>query len=146
MTIYSARDIETNFDGDLVLSPGGDLNLADSLTTYKSATNFLLRTDYGDYAPNSSIGANIGSFVGKRNTRENADYMEETVRSTLVSRIFTIADVRVDVVPFDIEEVLCVVHLAGLYEIDGQLKSVDGERIVYSFPYIEGKFVTPITI
>ena len=146
MTVYSARDIETDFDGDILLSSVGDINLGDALVTHKAAANFILRTDYGDYAPNASVGANLGSFVGKRNTRENADYMEENIKSALKTRIFSVPDVDATVVPFDIEEVLCVVTIAGTYLIDGVLKSVDGERIAYRFPYIEGSFVTPITI
>lgn len=146
MTVYSARDIETDLNGDILLSKVGDVNLADSLVTYKSAANFILRTDYGDYAPDSSVGANLGSFVGEKNTRRTAELMERNIITALRTRIFSAPDIDATVVPFDIEEVLCVVTIAGLFLIDGVLKSVDEERIAYSFPYIEGSFITPITI
>lgn len=146
MTQYSARDIETNFDGDIVLSDVGDIKLANSLVTHKAAANFLLRTNYREYAPDESVGCNLGSFVGKMNTRENAEYMQSIINSTLKTRVFSTVDVDATVVPFDIDEVLCVITIAGLYVIDNALVSAEGETIAYAFPYLEGRFSAPITI
>jgi hypothetical protein len=146
MSLYSATDIETDFDGDLVLSPVGDVSLANPLVTHKAAANFLLRTNYREYAPDESVGCNLGSFMGKMNTRENAEYMESTINTVLKTRVFNLVDVNAKVVPFDIDEVLCVITIAGLYLINDALVSVEGETIAYAFPYLEGRFSTPFNI
>lgn len=146
MALYKFRDVETSFDGDIELSTNGDLKLADCLTTYKSAANFLLRTDYGDYAPDKTVGCNLGSFIGKNNTPVNHELMEYQINKTLKEKLFTVTDAEAYVVPFDVNEVLCVVNIGGSYLIDGVIKTVHGEKLAYTFPYIDGRFITPITI
>lgn len=146
MAVYSNRDIESSFEGDVELDAKGDLKLADALVTHKSAANFVLRTDYGHYTPNSTVGCNLGSFVGKTNTPENHRFMEYNITKVLKERIFSNSDVRATVVPFDINEVLCLVDIAGAYLIDNIIQVVEDQRIAYTFPYIEGTYITPITI
>lgn len=145
MAIYTEEDIETTLEGDLSLSTNGDLKLADPLNTYKSIANFLLRTDFGDYAPNESIGCNLGSFIGGLNTTENRDYMQYNIDKVLQGTIFNPADVESTVVPFDINEVLCVVNIGGSYLLSGVIQRVHGETLTYTFPYIDGTHITPIT-
>jgi hypothetical protein len=146
MATYTHQDIETNLEGDILLSSNGDLGLANPLVTYKSAANFLLRTDYGDYAPDQSVGCNLGSFIGELNTEENRDYMAYSADKVLQEKLFDLSDVEVTVVPFDINEVLCVVNIGGSYLIDNIIESVNGEVITYTFPYIDGTHITPITV
>ena len=146
MSVYISRDVETSFEGDLELDTKGDLSLADSLVTYKSACNFLLRTDFGHYAPNKSVGCNLGSFVGKNNTPENHRFMEYNINKVLKEKIFSNSDVATTVVPFDMNEVLCLIDIAGAYLIDNVIQVVETQRIAYTYPYIDGQYLTPITI
>ncbi len=146
MAVYSNRDIESSFEGDLEIDSKGDLKLADALVTYKSAANFVLRTDYGHYAPNNTVGCNLGSFVGKTNTPENHRFMEYNIEKTLKERIFSNTDARATVVPFDINEVLCLVDIAGAFLIDNVIQVVEEQRIAYTFPYISSDHLTPIQI
>jgi hypothetical protein len=146
VSVYTSQDIQVDIDGDIELSTRGDLELASSLDTYKNAANFLLRTDFGDYAPNKSVGSNLGTFIGKRNTSENHEYMEQNIKRCLTTRLFSASDVDVTVVPFDINEALGVINIGGSYLIDGILQTVNGETITYSFPFIEGSFITPLTV
>lgn len=146
MSLYSDRDIQTDIEGDIVLDTKGDLSLASSLDTYKSAANFLLRTDYSDYAADPSVGCNLGSFVGKNITIPNIQKIEYTVTKTLRERIFNQSDVDCTVVPFDINELLCVINIQGSYLISGAITNVDSERIAYVFPFIDGRFIQPLTI
>jgi len=137
MTTYIERDIAATFNGDLELDPRGDLKLANSLETYKSAANMVLRTDYGDYAANSSVGSDLGSFIGDLNVPETHREMEISASRSLTTDLFTPADVDVTVVPFDIEEALVVVNLAGYFLIDDEITYVEEDRIAYSFPFID---------
>ena len=146
MALYTEQDIETSLEGDIKLSSNGDIKLANPLETYKSLANFLLRTDFGDYSPDKSIGCNLGSFVGELNTPENRDFMQYNINRVLQERLFSIADVEATVVPFDINEVLCVINIGGSYLLDGTIQTVKGETIAYTFPYIDGTHITPITI
>jgi hypothetical protein len=146
MSIYYNSDIKTDINGDIVLDSKGDLKLANPLETTKSATIFLLRTDFGDYAPDKSVGCNLGSFIGSTNTPSVRSYMQSIVDNTLKNKIFNPIDVNATVVPFDINEVLCLVEIGGSYLIDGVIKNLYGERVVFTFPFIEGSFVKPLEI
>lgn len=146
MSLYTSRDIETDINGDIVLDPKGDVSLGSPLDTYKAAANFLLRTDYGDYAPDSSVGCNLGSFIGKTLNNNSIQKIEYNITKTLKERLFNQSDVECTVVPFDISEVLCLVDIKGSYLISGEIVNIDSEKIAYTYPFIEGSFITPITI
>lgn len=146
MGVYIDKDISTTFEGDINLSDSGDLGLANALDTYKSVANFLLRTDYGDYAPNITVGCNIGSYIGQNNTKAIQEQLEYNVNKVLQTKVFSLTDARADVVPFDVDEVICIISIAGSYLIDGQIQYFSSERIAYTFPYIEERNLTPIDI
>mgnify|MGYP001157458806 CR=1 FL=1 len=148
MATYIHRDISSTFSGDIELDTKGDLKLADALETYKAAANFLLRTDYGDYSPNKSVGCNLGSFIGKLNTPETHDRMRDSIQRGLVQTLFNSTDIDTTVVFFDINEVLCVINIGGSYLIDGVIQTVNNQNIAYTFPCIgsDGQYLTPITI
>lgn len=145
MPTYIDRDIGLTFDGDIELSDGGDLKLANALETHKSAANFVLRTDYGDYQPDIDVGCNLGSYIGDLNTTNTHASMEASVSRAIKNEIFSPADVQVNVVPFDIEEALVIVNLAGFFLIDGEEVYVEQDRISYSFPFIDAN-PTPLVI
>ena len=145
MAVYTQQDIGSTLEGDVQLSSAGDLQLANPLNTFKSLANFLLRTDFGDYSPDTTIGCNLGSFVGELNTSDNREFMEYNITSVLRERLFSIADVEATVVPFDLNEVLCVVNIGGYYLLDGIIQTIKGETLTYTFPYIDGTHITPIT-
>jgi len=137
MSIYQNRDVASSIEGDIELDSKGDLNLANSLETYKAAANFVLRSDFGDYAADKTVGCNLGSFIGLTNTPENHEFMEYNINKVLKERLFSTMDANATVVPFDMNEVLCVVNIGGSYLIDGIIQTINGETLVYLFPYIE---------
>ena len=145
MTIYVNNDIQANFSGIIQLDGKGDVQLATSLETYKSAANFVLRTDYGDYSPDRQVGCNLGSFIGEPNSRSTHEHMEYNIQKVLKERVFSPLDTTVDVVPVDIDIALCVVRIGGMYDVSGELRSYDSITLTYAFPYIEGT-ATPLTI
>jgi hypothetical protein len=145
MATYVDQDIASTFGGDIILSSKGDLKIADSLETHKAAANFLLRTDYGDYAADKTVGCILGSFIGELNPQANHDKMELLINRGLQSQIFSTEDVLATVVPFDINEALCVVQIVGNYLVSGEIVYAIDQKISYLFPYIEGE-PTPLVI
>lgn len=145
MATYYDQDIATTFNGDLVLDGRGDLKIADTLETYKGAANFVLRTDYGDYAADNNVGCNLGTFIGEPNTPESHAKMENAINRTLQNQIFSNNDAVATVVPFDMEEALCIIQLAGTFLISGEFVQVHDQKIAYTFPYIDGE-PTPLVI
>lgn len=146
MALYTNRDIQSSVTGDLVLDSKGDLDLADALDTYTSAANFVLRTDFGEYAPDSTVGANLGSFIGKMNTSDNHRFMEYNINKTLKEKIFSSTDIDNTVVPFDNNECICFIRIGGSYLIDGVITTVQDRVITYTFPYIDAEYITPLSI
>lgn len=146
MGVYIFQDIASNFSGDLELSDNGDLKLASSLETYKAVTNFMLRTDFEDYAPDGTVGCNLGSFVGATNDLDTHRDMEYNINRALQGQIFSKTDVSTDVIAIDVNEVACIVNIAGSYIVDNEVQHFDAIRLAYSFPFIEDAEPTPLTI
>lgn len=144
MPLYTDQDIQTDFSGEIQIDTKGDIALANPLETYKASANFLLRTDFGDYAPDQSVGCNLGSFIGKTNTVANHQRIEYNINKTLRERVFNPIDVEAIVVPFDINEVLCLVNIGGNYLISGVITNVESERMTYTFPFIENSSIAPL--
>lgn len=145
MATYYDQDIAATFNGDIILDGRGDIKIADTLETYKGAANFVLRTDYGDYAADKNVGCNLGAFIGEPNTPSSHAKMENSINRTLQNQIFSRNDAVATVVPFDTEEALCIVELAGTFLISGEFVEVVDQKIAYSFPYIDGE-PTPLVI
>lgn len=145
MVTYSERDIYSSFEGDICIDGKGDLRIGTSLETYKSSANFVLRTDYGEYQPDRDVGCNLGHFIGEPNTSRTHESMESNINRSLKGEIFSESDVSATVVPFDTNEALAIVNLAGYFLIDGKITYVEEDRLMYQFPYIEGR-ITPLTI
>ncbi len=146
MAIYGNRDIATDFYGDIILNGRGDLSLAESTDTYKSAANFLLRTDNGEYAPTPTVGCNLGTFIGKLNNIVNHELMEQQATIKLVANLFNREDIQVDVMSFDENEVLCVVTIGGYYIVDNEIVSYESEKLTYTFPYLESSNLIPFVL
>lgn len=146
MTLYISSDIKSSIEGDIKIDTNGDLALANPLETYKAAANFVLRTNYGDYAPNNTVGCNIGAFIGKMNTPENHRSMEYNVNKVLKEKIFSSSDIDATVTAFDINECICFVKIAGSYLIDNIITSANEQIIAYTFPYLGAEYLTPLPI
>lgn len=145
MATYVDSDIASTQGGDIIIDSKGDVKIADSLETYKAAANFLLRTDYGDYAADTAVGCNLGTFIGESNTPRIHQKMESNINRTLQENVFSSSDVNAVVVPFDNEEALAIIQIAGTYVVSGEFIEAIDQKIVYTFPYIEGE-PSPLTI
>lgn len=137
MGIYNSQDIKTDISGAIVLSDRGDLDIASCIDTYKSAVNFVIRTDYGDYAPNKVVGCNLGAYIGEPNIDQMHKEMEESMNRSII-RIMNPEDFYSVVVPFDYNETVAYVFMAGTYLVDNEYRAFDQERVTFLFPYIQG--------
>jgi len=139
MGIYSSRDIYTNISGDIEIGSNGDIKLANSYESVKSQINWFLRTDYGDYQPESLLGCNVGSYIGKELSNDMLVSIEDSVRAALVKYVVTYQDINVDALPMSQEDVGIFITLRGQYlDKDGNLLDTTPEVITYNFPFLEG--------
>lgn len=133
-----------NLSGDLEVDAKGDIKLADSYESKKSAINWFLRTDKGEFFPDKRLGCNVGTFIGKKMSNANLNQLELSINRNLTKFAIAPTDVRVDVVPISHEEAAIFVSVKGKYlDDDGNVLDSDTEVIKYIFPYLEGE-PTPI--
>ena len=138
MATYVDRDLSASLSGDLILSANGDLQLADTYESQKAAINFIVRTDRGEYRPDNRVGADIGSFIGEKHTREAAEAIENSVRQNITQFVMAREDVAVHVIPIAYDEAGIFIAIGGQYiDSDGNLLDVEPEMLTYRFPYSE---------
>lgn len=143
MALYPLQDLASTFSGDLLSNGRGDLLIADALDTIKSAVNFVLRTDHGDYAPRPEVGANLGSLIGELMSEEQQKIAESMITRSTTTNLLSPGDIMATVVPVSEQELACIIQVRGNYLISGQIQAVDSELITYSFPYLAGP-LTPL--
>ena len=139
MSTYSARDISLTLGGDIEIGANGDIKLASSHESVKNQINWFLRTDKGQYQPNSRLGCNVGIFIGDSMSNDLLISMEDTVRAALHKYVVLPQDINVDALPLSYDEVGVFVTLVGQYlDDDGNLLDITPEVISYNFPFLEG--------
>ena len=146
MAFYTDRDINISTSGELQLDLKGDLNLAESPESHINATNFLLKTDNGQYKPNPALGANLGVLVGQPMNDDNLEFAEILATRALRENIYSASDVKVTVLPFDQHEAVCVVEAFGTYLVSGEFIDIDPQVFTYTFPFLNvGSLTEQIT-
>ncbi len=140
MGLYIFFDAAATVSGDLQLNTKGDIGLASTSETQYQAANFWLRTDHGGYAAATEVGANLGEYIGSRNSEETLNDIKEQVFDTLVKNLFYPEDIRVETAPIDLDEILIAIEIAGEYlDEDAELLDITPRIVAYTFPYIEGE-------
>jgi len=118
----------------------GDIMMADSLESQKAAATFLVRTDKGEYIPDNRIGCDLGSFIGKRISKEDLVSMEERVRKNLTEFVASRSDIKVAAIPMSQDEVGVFVGLAGEFiDENGNIIETEPTLLSFTFPYLEGE-------
>ncbi len=141
MSVYTAQDIVLSLSGDLQVSAGGDIELADSYESHKNAVNFLLKTNKGDFKPDKRIGCDLGNFIGQNNSTTVFTEIEDTAVENIEKFIFSRSDFAVHAVPLTYDEAGVFVVIGGTYvDKDGNLIENNGpEALTYVFPFLEGQ-------
>jgi hypothetical protein len=140
MGIYTERGLALTFSGDLQIGSNGDLKLDNSFDTHKSAANWFVRTNKGDYTPDKRLGCDLGRYIGKEMSRDNLLSLENGALANLVKFTVNRGDVTVDAAPIDCDTIAVFVSLQGQYlDEDGKLLQPGTEVLTYVYPYIEGQ-------
>ena len=145
MALYNVQDIYSSFSGDVEVGANGDLKLADSHESIKSAVNFLLRTDKGEYRPDVRVGADLGRYIGETNNTRNQIAMEHGIKDNISLFLMAPEDFEAHVIPLELNELGVFVTIAGQYMgTDGNLLDIETEILSYTFPYLEDSHPTPL--
>jgi len=141
MAIYIAKDIYTTFDGDISVGSNGDVRLGDSYESHKSAVNFLIRTDKGEYQPDKRIGCNLGVFIGDHHTEEMHQSMEDTIKDNISKFVLAASDMQVHVMPLSETNAGVFLIIGGQYsDLEGsKIETAAPEILVFDFPYSDGE-------
>lgn len=142
MAIYILQDIET-YDGGELLFENGDLKVAETKRSHVQALNWLVASNRGDTIAGDTV-ADLGSFFGNLNINRTHRNMEANVRRAIFfQQLFAPGDVKVKVIPIDLNEVAVTVRLFGEYVEDTAAETnANYESILaYSFPFGTGKLV-----
>jgi hypothetical protein len=140
MGIYSDRDLSSSFEGDIVLSGNGDLELASTYESQKAAINFIVRTDKGGYRPDYRLGADLGTFMGERNNKDTATTIEASILQNLTEFVLDGQDVAVHAIPISMDELGVFIEVGGDYmDEDGNLLVIAPEMLTYTFPFLNGE-------
>ena len=141
MGIYYLRDIAVDDDGDIQISSGGDIEVADAAESMKQAWKFMLATDFNELKPHPIMGANLGSLIGNSDMGEVLDMIPVMIdQGNNYANLISPSDYRVTVVPIDVNHVYVSVEITGTY-VDYLGSPLDAGTIYleYTFPYHEEK-------
>ena len=140
MANYFLNDIALTTSGDISLASNGDIGLANSYETIKTAVNFLISTDKGEYKPDKRVGCNLGTFIGDRILPETFEQMEHSVFENLSKFLLSPSDFKVHVLSLDQDTAGVFIVLAGTYlDPDGNLLTTSPQVLTYAFPFYEGQ-------
>ena len=134
MANYDSIDLLVTDDGDIDIGANGDISVTeeDQILSLQQKILSVLKSDIGDWEDHPMISANLQSFVGERNSRENAKKIESSVKNALVdANIVRTEDVEVEVNAVSIYSVFIVVRVRATPTILNSL--IDGELTVGVF-------------
>lgn len=147
MAIYFLQDMECTDDGDLVLDIFGDLKIASPMRTVAQSVNNLIMTDKGDLRTEPSYGANIGAYVGSRNSTMTRSMMSREINNALILQdLVSPLDFTVEVIPVDVDKVAVMLDVNGTFVYSpenyrGPLLSdrTMGINMAYIYPFSDGQ-------
>lgn len=139
MVTHFVRDIETDDEGEFVIERG-DFKVAGTERTALQLVNWVVLTDFADYTPAPSFGANIVEFIGYPNTTRTHRLMRQSIRDAFRTQgNFSMADLRVAVEPSDVTEAAVIVHVLGEFALDTDEESIGPVLLAFRFPFPSGQ-------
>ena len=104
---YRYSDIYLTADGDLTISPTGDLYVASGVSALRQGIETRLKTELGDLFMHPGFGNNLKEMIGKRNTRKVAEEGKRAIINCLTYGGFIDpGDLSVAAIPTDENTIL----------------------------------------
>lgn len=125
MPRYNRTDLKLTADGDLVLSPTGDLETVDRLGYQVQQTICRVKSVTVDWLYDH-IGADLEDLLGWENTRETADELKRRITDALThSDFLTPSDIYIEVVPVDRAKLVAFLFINSPYAAEPQGFQID---------------------
>lgn len=110
--MYDRKDIKVGSTGDLLVDDTGDLTLGTPQETFTQMLDMRIKTSALEMSMSPYFGCNLRKYVGKPNTKEIGDKIEQSIRYGLTNDGFIQPeDLVVDVVPVSLEKVAALVRV-----------------------------------
>lgn len=109
MATYDSVDAAWSFDGDYQIGHDGDLKdtSSDYLLSVVNEIQTVVKSEFGDWAKDPNVGANLSDFVGEANDRDTGKAIEDRIRSRIVAiGIVRPEDLKIGVLPVSRHEVM----------------------------------------
>lgn len=137
--MFNLYDIDMTLDGDVQVADNGDLKLAGSADAVASQVLFLLMTDNGEYKPDPSWGANLGSLIGYANDDTRTMLAESLTLSQLDRAGLLYMKESITAVAAG-NNMMVVVKLRG--DVFGAAEGPTHIGLAVAFPYLSGEVVS----
>lgn len=142
---YDSIDFDFTWDGDLARDQNGDIKDTsyDVLQSIRNEIFTIVKSDLGDWREESSIGADLGDFIGEPNVKETAINIKDRIVNSL-SLIASNNDINVKVIPTGTHKVLILIQLFVLPTLENRLKSGDVLSVSFIYDYFERGVFVPL--
>lgn len=108
----SLRDVAIDDDGDLSISPNGDLLVVLDEDCVSQACAFRLKTTKGDWLLEPNCGASLELLIGEPNSPETGALMEAMIDEALTHDGFLRGEIDlIKAVPINKNEIMGVVNI-----------------------------------
>ena len=122
---YKYSDISLSAEGDLAISPTGDLYVMRGIGSLRQGIESRLKTDLGDLFTHPKFGNKLKDLVCKRNTKQTAEQGRQSIISCLTYDGFIDpGDLSVVAIPVSITDILYHIEVSN------------GSYVVYKFDLV----------
>lgn len=105
-------DISFTSLGDFTVGKNGDLGDTedDVLESFRNDIRDIVKSEFGDWEKDATLGGNLSDFLGLPNTRQTAIDIQDRIKSRIVSTgLIASSDITVRVVPVHIHQIMLVI-------------------------------------
>jgi hypothetical protein len=138
MATYFFRDVETDDEGEIQIQ-NGDFEIATTERTAIQLANWVMLTEFADYLPLPTFGANLGEYLGYPNVARTRLLMRQSARNAFIEQqYFDPTDIRLVVEPIDVNEAGVLLQLLGEFELEPDEETLGQIILAFRYPFPEG--------
>ena len=148
MAYYTALDIETTDEGDIIIDGNGDLKVASPIRTMMQGINSAVLTNKGELYSEPTWGSDIIKFYSETNSAQTRNFIRMNIAEAIRQQGLAVPrDVEIDVIAVDINTAAILVTVIGQYlDIDPDspnfgafITPADDLTAAYTYPFISGE-------